>query len=96
MQPVYRAISRFSAGNLPILIQGEVGTGKDLVARLLHEGGARKKLPFFRETDFENTSLTLQKVNGGDIYIDEVAELSLKQQEKTIGCFNCLRDEPSI
>ncbi len=84
MQPVYRAISRFAAGNLPVLIQGEVGTGKDLVAKLLHEGGVRRKLPFLRETDFENISLTLQKVNGGDIYIDEIAELSPKQQEKLL------------
>jgi two-component system nitrogen regulation response regulator GlnG len=94
MQPVYRAISRFSAGNLPILIQGEVGTGKDLVAKLLHDGGARKKLPFFRETDFENTSLTLQKVNGGDIYIDEVAELSLKQQEKLLAVLTASEMNP--
>ena len=84
MQPVYRAISRFAAGNLPVLIQGEVGTGKDLVAKLLHEGGVRRKLPFLRETDFENISLTLQIVNGGDIYIDEIAELSPKQQEKLL------------
>lgn len=84
MQPVYRAISRFAAGNLPVLIQGEVGTGKDLVAKLLHDGGVRRKLPFLRETDFENISLTLQKVNGGDIYIDEIAELSSKQQEKLL------------
>ncbi|MEN9017389.1 MAG: sigma 54-interacting transcriptional regulator, partial [Hellea sp.] len=84
MQPVYRAISRFAAGNLPVLIQGEVGTGKDLVAKLLHDGGVRRKLPFLRETDFENISLTLQKVNGGDIYIDEIAELSPKQQEKLL------------
>jgi len=84
MQPVYRAVSRFAAGDLPILIQGAVGTGKDLVAKLLHDGGARKNRPFFRDTDFENTSLTLQKVNGGDIYIDEIAELSLKQQERLL------------
>ncbi|MDG1127399.1 MAG: sigma-54 dependent transcriptional regulator [Hellea sp.] len=94
MQPVYRAISRFSAGNLPILIQGEVGTGKDLVAKLLHDGGARKNLPFFRETDFENTSLTLQKVNGGDIYIDEVAELSFKQQEKLLAVLTASEMNP--
>ena len=94
MQPVYRAISRFSAGNLPVLIKGEVGTGKDLVAKLLHDGGARKELPFFRETDFENTSLTLQKVNGGDIYIDEVAELSLKQQEKLLAVLTASEMNP--
>ncbi len=81
MQPVYRAVSRFASGDLPVLISGSVGTGKDLVARLLHDGGPRRKRPFLRNTDFSNTSLTLQKVNGGDIYIDEIAELSPQQQE---------------
>ena len=84
MQPVFRAVSRFAAANLPILIQGAVGTGKDLVARLLHDGGPRSERPFLRTTDFENTSLTLQKVNGGDLYIDEVAELSALQQERLL------------
>jgi two-component system nitrogen regulation response regulator GlnG len=84
MQPVYRAVSRFSDSDLPVLIQGAVGTGKDLVARLLHDGGTRAERPFLRTNDFENTSLTLQKVNGGDIYIDEVAELTLHQQERLL------------
>ncbi len=81
MQPVYRAVSRFASGDLPVLIQGAVGTGKDLVARLLHDGGHRKSRPFLRLSEFSQTSLTLQKVNGGDIYIDEVASLSGAQQE---------------
>lgn len=81
MQPVYRAVSRFASGDLPVLIQGAVGTGKDLVARLLHEGGHRRDRPFLRMTDFSNLGLTLQKVNGGDIYIDEIASLSPVQQE---------------
>jgi two-component system nitrogen regulation response regulator GlnG len=84
MQPVFRAVSRFAAANLPVLIQGAVGTGKDLVARLLHDGGPRADRPFLRTTDFANTSLTLQKVNGGDLYIDEVAELSAEQQERLL------------
>lgn len=84
MQPVFRAVSRFAAANLPVLIQGPVGTGKDLVARLLHDGGPRKDRPFMRTADFDNTSLTLQKVNGGDLYIDEVAELSQAQQERLL------------
>ena len=84
MQPVYRAVSRFASGDLPVLIQGAVGTGKDLVAKLIHDGGERKERPFLRTIDFENTSLTLQKVNGGDIYIDEIAELSMQQQERLL------------
>ena len=84
MQPVYRAVSRFASGDLPVLIQGEVGTGKDLVARLLHDGGHRKTRPFLRANDFTNTSLTLQKVNGGDIYVDEIGDLPALQQEKLL------------
>lgn len=84
MQPVYRAVSRFASGDLPVLITGSVGTGKDLVARLLHDGGPRKVRPFLRLNDFANISLTLQKVNGGDIYIDEVAELSAAQQDNLL------------
>ena len=82
MQPIFRAVSRFAAGNLPVLIQGAVGTGKDLVAQLLHDGGPRADKPFLRLAEFDNISLTLQKVNGGDIYIDEIAELSMFQQER--------------
>lgn len=81
MQPVYRAVARFASGNLPVLIRGDVGTGKDLVARLIHDGGSRKDRPFIRETKFDNLSLILQKVNGGDLYIDEVSGLSADQQE---------------
>lgn len=81
MQPIYRAISRFAAGNLPVLITGAVGTGKDVVAKLIHDGGPREKRPFLRMADFTNLSLTLQKVNGGDIYIDEIAGLSSVQQD---------------
>jgi len=88
MQPVFRAVSRFAAGNLPVLIRGSVGSGKDLVARLLHDGGPRVERPFLRTTDFENTSLTLQKVNGGDIYIDEIGELSMHQQERLLALMN--------
>ena len=88
MQPIFRAVSRFAAGNLPILVRGAVGSGKDLVARLLHDGGPRADKPFLRTTDFENTSLTLQKVNGGDIYIDEIGELSMHQQERLLVLMN--------
>ncbi len=81
MQPVYRAVARFASGNLPVLIRGDVGTGKDLVARLIHDGGTRKDRPFIRESNFDNLSLILQKVNGGDLYIDEASNLSPAQQE---------------
>lgn len=39
-------IQKFAASSLPVLIRGEAGTGKELVARLLHEWSPRAEGPF--------------------------------------------------
>jgi two-component system, NtrC family, nitrogen regulation response regulator GlnG len=46
MQDVYRTIARVVPNDLTVLILGESGTGKELVARAVHELGARKLRPF--------------------------------------------------
>jgi two-component system, NtrC family, nitrogen regulation response regulator GlnG len=46
MQDVYRMIARIVATDLSVLILGESGTGKELVARALHDLGARQSKPF--------------------------------------------------
>jgi DNA-binding NtrC family response regulator len=46
MQEVYRLIEFASTTSAPVLITGETGTGKELVARTIHEGSARVKGPF--------------------------------------------------
>ena len=42
MQEVFRAIGRLSQSNISVLINGDSGTGKELVARALHDYGKRK------------------------------------------------------
>jgi len=37
---------RFSKLDLPVLISGETGTGKELIARALHQSSSRSKAPF--------------------------------------------------
>lgn len=37
---------RFAQLDLPVLINGETGTGKELIARALHQSSARKNAPF--------------------------------------------------
>jgi two-component system nitrogen regulation response regulator GlnG len=46
MQDVYRTIARVVPNDLSVLILGESGTGKELVARAIHDLGARKARPF--------------------------------------------------
>jgi two-component system response regulator AtoC len=46
MREVYKAIGRVSDKNVPVLITGESGTGKDLVARALYQHGHRARAPY--------------------------------------------------
>jgi DNA-binding NtrC family response regulator len=46
MQEVHRLIEQAAATPAPVLIHGETGTGKELVARTLHERSARSGGPF--------------------------------------------------
>jgi two-component system nitrogen regulation response regulator GlnG len=46
MQDVYKLMARLVGNQLTVIIEGESGTGKELVARALHQLGARKDKPF--------------------------------------------------
>ena len=46
MQAIYKEIGRVAATNVTVLIRGETGTGKELVARALYQHSARAAQPF--------------------------------------------------
>jgi two-component system nitrogen regulation response regulator GlnG len=46
MQDVFRAIGRLSQSNVTVMITGESGSGKELVARALHKHSPRSSGPF--------------------------------------------------
>jgi len=46
MQDVFRAIGRLSQSNVTVMITGESGSGKELVARALHKHSTRASGPF--------------------------------------------------
>jgi two-component system nitrogen regulation response regulator GlnG len=46
MQEVFRAIGRLSQSNVTVLITGESGSGKELIAQALHRHSARASKPF--------------------------------------------------
>ena len=46
MQNIFRAIGRLAPTDLTVMIEGESGSGKELVARALHDFGQRRSGPF--------------------------------------------------
>lgn len=46
MQEIYRIIARLTTTDLTVMINGESGAGKELVARALHDFGRRRQGPF--------------------------------------------------
>jgi DNA-binding NtrC family response regulator len=46
MRPVLRAAEKAAASSIAVLIEGESGVGKELIARAIHGSGARRAKPF--------------------------------------------------
>jgi len=46
MQPIFRLIRRVAATDCTVLVRGETGSGKELVARAIHGLSARRQKPF--------------------------------------------------
>jgi DNA-binding NtrC family response regulator len=46
MAEVYSAVDRIASKNITVLIQGETGVGKDILATQIHQGSNRKNAPF--------------------------------------------------
>jgi DNA-binding NtrC family response regulator len=46
MQTLFRGIQKAAEVDVPVLITGEIGTGKELVARVIHENSSRAAAPF--------------------------------------------------
>ena len=44
-------LKRIAASQAPALIEGETGSGKELAARAIHYGGARRDGPFVAERE---------------------------------------------
>ena len=49
MQAIYRLIERAAKSDIPVLVQGETGTGKELAARAIHYNSRRKDQRFLSQ-----------------------------------------------
>ena len=81
MQSLYRLVARVMNTALPVLITGESGTGKSLIARAIHDLSDRRTLPFVIVAPgdlngMDGPSSVLSKVKGGTLLFDEVGDLT--------------------
>lgn len=60
MHEVYKGIGRMAALSSFVLIEGEVGTGKEMIARTIHDHGSRCGKPFVKLSTGDFSELELQ------------------------------------
>ncbi|WP_375172951.1 response regulator [Pseudooceanicola sp.] len=89
MQALYRLIARVLNTDLPVLITGESGTGKSLIARAIHDFSDRRNLPFVTAAaaelqDIEGPAQVLARAKGGTIIIDEITDIPAEVQARIV------------
>ena len=89
MQGVYRLVARLMNTDLPILVSGESGTGKSLIAKVLHSFSDRRNLPFVPVSsadliEIDGPSKILAKARGGSVIIEEISDFSLESQARLV------------
>jgi len=107
IKKVFRIVNRVAATDSSVIILGETGTGKELVAGAIHYNSTRSHGPFVRvncaalpeqllESELfghERGAFTgadrqrigrFEHANGGTIFLDEIADMSLYTQAKVL------------
>ena len=98
MQEVYRTVARLVGADLTVLVTGESGAGKELVARALHDLGRRRDGRFvavnLAATPRERVESELfgkpdetgklVEADGGTLFLDEVGDMPLDAQTRLL------------
>ncbi len=74
------AITKVANADGPVLITGEIGTGKERVARLIHQQSNRSSGPFVCIRGAAVTALDPGAAGGGTLFIHEVGDLTAGAQ----------------
>ena len=95
MQHLYRTVARVMNTPLSVLVTGESGTGKSLIARAIHDFSDRRTLPFVTvvaddlET-MDGPQAVLSKARGGSILFEEVGDFDPTGQARIVRMLDSL------
>jgi two-component system nitrogen regulation response regulator GlnG len=97
MQALYRLVARVMNTALPVLITGESGTGKSLIARAIHDFSDRRSLPFVTVSasdlaGMDGPGAVLSRARGGSILFDEVGDLNGEAQARIVRMLDAMGD----
>lgn len=95
MQDLYRLVARVMNTDVPVLIKGESGTGKSLIARTMHALSDRRSMPFITVSGADlmgADALTqvLAKARGGTVLLDGIEDLDASDQARIARIFDTL------
>jgi two-component system nitrogen regulation response regulator GlnG len=98
MQALYRLVARVMNTDLSVLITGESGTGKSLIARAIHDFSDRRTLPFVvaQAADLagvDGPSSLLSKARGGSLVLDEVGDFDDDTQARAVRMLDMAADK---
>ena len=97
MQALYKLVARVMNTELPVMITGESGTGKSLIARAIHDFSDRRNLPFVVVTPddlapIDGPAQVLSRAGQGTILFDEVGDLDDEAQARVTRMLDSLTD----
>lgn len=100
MQEVFKFIGRVSKSDVPVLIHGETGTGRELVALAMHNHSDRKDKSFISinmsslpqemaetelfGTDTDTQNCAIARAEGGTLFINEICDMPMGAQTRLL------------
>lgn len=97
MQALYRLVARVMNTDLAVLVTGESGTGKSLIARAIHDFSDRRSQPFVVAQagdlqGMDGPSTLLSRAKGGSLVFDEVADYDDDTQARIVRMLDLMGD----
>jgi len=93
MQEIYETIDRMKNSSPDVLIQGEIGTGKELAARVIHKIGNRSQQAFVpvkcpglfnghsKKENLDRLVRLFETAGDGTLFLDEISEVPTEMQQ---------------